>query len=1059
MVRCPSCGEENPDRFRLCGFCGTPLAPTLPPQETRKTVTVVFSDLKGSTALGERLDSEALREVMSRYFEEMSGALELHGGTIEKYIGDAIMAVFGLPRIHEDDALRAVRAAAEMKRRLALLNDELEERWGVSLANRTGVNTGEVVAGDGATGQRLVTGDTVNVAARLEQAAPTREILIGDATYRLVRDAVEVEPVEPLELKGKSDRVPAYRLVSVLEVAATERRHRTPFVGREDELRTLGRSFAESVEARAGRTVTVLADAGVGKSRLVEEFRASVEGEALVLRGRCLPYGRGITFWPLGEIVRAAAAIRDEDSPEQASAKVLALVGGDARVADRVASALGLVDRQFPAEETFWAAARLFEAIARERPVVAVWEDVHWAEATLLDLVERVAASVAAPLLLLCTGRPAFLELRPGGLRGETLDLQPLDAGDSERVIDGLLGEAGLVGEVRQRIVASSEGNPLYVEQMLSMLIDGGRLRREGDRWVPTEALDEVPVPPTIQALVGARLDLLTPEEKAVVESASVIGQQFTADALEELVPDALKGRTGGLLAGLAQKRLVAAGDGDYRFAHIVIRDAAYGEMLKRTRATLHERFADWGERVNRDRDRAAEYEEILAYHLEQAYRYRAELGPVDDHGRGLAGRAGTKLASAGQRAFAREDMPAAANLLRRAVELLPEDAPERLALLPDLGEALTQVGEFAWAELFLDEAVERAERAADPGTAAEARLSQLSMRRYSGGDEADWSAAVQDEVERSVSLFEQASDDRRLARAWRLAMFAYGVSYRFGDAVAAAQRAAMHARRVHDGRLEAVAASTSAIAALYGPTPAAEAIALCEDALAQTSSNRKVYGFVTLLKAPLHAMLGDFETGRALYRDAAAALHESGARIYAARISLESSIVELLAGDPEAAERELRRDYETLEAMDERYLRPTVAAQLAHVLCLLGRLDEAERFAAVAQELAAEDDLASQALWRTAAAAVLAHQGAPEAAVGLAGTAVDLFGHTDALVGYGQALEVHAAALLASDREEDGRAALAAAAAVYARKGNVVAERALAGRLADDVPKAATSA
>src|SRR5213592_4359747 len=290
MVICPGCGEENPDRFRLCGFCGTPLAPALPPQEVRKTVTIVFSDLKGSTAMGEKLDSEAVREVMSRYFDEMRAALERHGGTVEKYIGDAIMAVFGLPRVHEDDALRAVRAAAEMRDHLAALNEELEERWGVTVGNRTGVNTGEVVAGDPTTGQRLVTGDTVNTAARLEQAAPTCEVLLGEATYRLVRHAVEVEPVDPLELKGKAERVPAYRLVSVREAESVERRHDSPPLGRDREVAYLEAELQSATNDCACRLVTIVAQAGVGKSRLIEEVGHRADGARLV-RGRCLPYG------------------------------------------------------------------------------------------------------------------------------------------------------------------------------------------------------------------------------------------------------------------------------------------------------------------------------------------------------------------------------------------------------------------------------------------------------------------------------------------------------------------------------------------------------------------------------------------------------------------------------------------------------------------------------------------------------------------------------------------------------------------------------------------------
>jgi class 3 adenylate cyclase len=397
VITCPNCGEENPDRFRLCGFCGTALAPALPAQEVRKTVTIVFSDLQGSTALGERLDSEALREVMSRYFDEMKGALELHGGTIEKYIGDAIMAVFGLPVVREDDALRAVRAAAEMKRRLADLNGELMSKWGVELRNRTGVNTGEVVAGDPSTGQRLVTGDTVNTAARLEQAAPALEVLLVEPTYKLVRNAVEVEAVEPLQLKGKAENVLAYRLVSVEELGQQERARPRVFVGRDSELDRLDIAYRDVVAESAPRTVTILAEAGVGKSRLTEEFLASVGDEALVLSGRCLPYGRGITFWALGEIVRQAAEITDDDSPSVALPRIAAAVAGDAEVAERVAAAVGLIQRPFPLEELFFAVRRFLELLARTKPVVVLWEDLHWAEATLLELIERVAGDSAGP--------------------------------------------------------------------------------------------------------------------------------------------------------------------------------------------------------------------------------------------------------------------------------------------------------------------------------------------------------------------------------------------------------------------------------------------------------------------------------------------------------------------------------------------------------------------------------------------------------------------------------------------------------------------------------------
>jgi class 3 adenylate cyclase len=375
---CPSCGEENPDRFRLCGFCGTPLAPESAPRETRKLVTIVFSDLEGSTTLADALDTEVVREVLARYFEEMRAVLDAHGGTVEKYIGDAIMAVFGLPAIHEDDALRAVRAAAEMQTALAGLNDELERRWGVRLAHRTGVNTGEVVAGDATTGQRLATGDAVNVAARLEQAAPALGVLLGESTYRLVRDVVDVEPVGSLELKGRPEPMPAYRLLAVRERTGSTPGDDVPLVGREAELSLLSAELERAISGKTCRLVTLLGGAGMGKSRLAHEFTRSAEGQARAVGGRCLPYGRGITFWPLVEVVRQAAGIGEDDPPDVARSRVAACVPGDDDAVERVASAIGLSEHQFPVEELFWGVRRLFEALASEKPLVVLFEDVHW---------------------------------------------------------------------------------------------------------------------------------------------------------------------------------------------------------------------------------------------------------------------------------------------------------------------------------------------------------------------------------------------------------------------------------------------------------------------------------------------------------------------------------------------------------------------------------------------------------------------------------------------------------------------------------------------------------
>jgi class 3 adenylate cyclase/tetratricopeptide (TPR) repeat protein len=1048
MLVCPSCGEENPDRFRLCGFCGAELAPSAPAREVRKTVTIVFSDLKGSTSLAERIDSESVREVMSRYFAEMKEVLERHGGTVEKYIGDAVMAVFGMPVVREDDALRAVRAAAEMQRALARLNEELEERWGVSLASRTGVNTGEVVAGDPNAGQHLVVGDPVNVAARLEQNAGEMETLLGELTYRLVKDDVSAEGLAaPIELKGKADPVPAYRLVSVTQEQPAERRPDLPLVGREREQALLVGALDEAVAERGSRLVTVLGEPGVGKSRLAREFSAAVAGSALVLRGRCLPYGRGITFWPLREAVGQAASIADQDPPQLAREKIAAAAGGDREIAERVVAAVGLSDAQFPVSELVWGARRLFEALARERPVVVVFEDVHWAEATFLDLIEHLNESVhETPILVVCLARHALLEIREewASLEGSVLiSLEALSEDDASRIVDNLLGSVGIAAEARSQIVEAAEGNPLFVEQMLSMLIDEGRLRRDNGTWVPVGDLESVSVPPSLEALLAARIDVLEPVETSVLEAAAVVGQMFQVRAVEAVVADDLRASVDSGISGLVRKRLVRPeppgpeGHASFRFQHILIRDAAYKRLLKRSRATLHERFVAWADGVNRDRDRAAEYEEILGYHLEQAYTNLSELGPLDEHGRELGGRAAARLSSAGERAFARGDMPAAANLLRRAAVLLPAESRDRLALLPDLAEAMLSIGEFAWAEAFLDEAIETAEAVGEPAVAASARLLQIRVRGHSADPE-DWTEQVVAEADRGLPLLEAAGNHVELTRALRVLAWAHGTACRYGEAATAATRAMEQAAFSGDKRQRQHAASQYATAALYGPTPVPEAIERCEAIVAEAAEDRLTQGLVMSLLSRLKAMRGDFAVARDLYGHARLMLADLGRSVVAASTSLQSCGVEMLAGDPAAAERELRRDFAELEEMGERYFLSTAAGELARAVYAQGRYAEAEELSRTAEELSADDDLTSQALWRSVRAKALARRGLGCEAEKLAREAVELLRGTDAWVVQADALE-ELAEVLALGGTDDGRAQLQEALDLLERKDDVV--------------------
>ena len=740
MTACQTCGAENADGARFCQACGSALTLEDGGARQRKTVTILFSDVAGSTSLGERLDPEMLRRVMATYFDRMRAVLERHGGTVEKYIGDAIVAVFGIPELREDDALRAVRAAEEMRAALEEVNRELGERWGVAIEVRTGINTGEVLAEE-ARPDIPLTADAANLAARLEQAAEPGEILLGETTYGLVRDAVDAEPAGPLELKGKSASQAAWRLLGVgPEARGIARRLDSPIVGRDRELALLQEVFDSAVQKRACRLVTVVAPPGVGKSRLAAEVLERVEGRATVLRGRCLPYGDGITYWPVAEVLREAAAITDADPPAEATAKIAALLGDAAEAAaraERLGSALGLTDAPAPPQEIFWAFRRLVETMAQDRPVAIEFDDIHWGEPTFLDLLEYLAGwSTGAPIFVLCETRPELFDTRPGwatGIEGATtVRLEPLDDDDSERLIENLLGPAPLPDTARSRIRHTAEGNPLFVEEILRMLVDQGLLRRTDGRWEAAGDLSSIAVPPTINALLAARLERLSREERAVIHRASVVGKVFWWDAVAELSPAPARSAVGSHLQSLVRRELVrpepsrAGGEDAFRFSHILIRDAAYAGVTKELRAELHERFAEW---LERRPTAGVEPEELIGYHLAEAHRYRTELGLLDDHTGDLARRAAELLGSAGERALDRSDIPAAISLLSRAADLFEPNDVRRIELLIDLAQALYESGEGRRGRAVLDDAHSRAREHGDERLAARARIGRLHTR------------------------------------------------------------------------------------------------------------------------------------------------------------------------------------------------------------------------------------------------------------------------------------------------------------------------------------------
>ncbi len=1055
---CPTCGDSNPDGFTYCGTCGSSLAVVPRASDTRRTVTLVFADPRPAAVDGRPPSGEALREVMPRYFEVMRTALERHGGTVEKFIGDAVMAVFGLPVRHEDDAVRAIRAAAEMQAALPALNEELRDHWGVELANHIGINTGTVIAGDASLGQRLVTGDAVNTAARLEQAAEPGEVILGELTRRLAGDQVQVEPISPLSVKGKAEPVPAFRLLKVAPRPIEPTGLDTPFVGRQAELELLAATLAEAREAGACRLVTIIGDAGVGKTRLLREFSRAGEGTSQVVRGRCLAYGDGVTYWPILEIVRAAAGIAEDDAADVAMSKITVLADDPddetddpVAIASRVASAIGLSATQFRGPELFWGIRRMLEAMARRRPLAVVIDDIHVASPTFLDLLDHLLeASSHAPILVVAVGRRELLEDHAEWTAAHPVGrvvLEPLTGDDADALLDQLL--PGLEASVRARILDAAEGNPLYVEQISSMLVERGSLRLEGDRWI-AQGDRAIAVPPTVEALVASRLDALAPAERQVIDPASVIGLGFAHDALEELVEPAARAGLRERLEVLALKHLVRTVTAEefYRFGHAVIRDTAYGSLLKRVRAVWHEAFVAWAEPVNRARGREIEFEEILGYHLEQAYHYRVELGALDQRAREVGSRGAEKLASAGRRAISRGDRPGAASLLRRAIAMLPPDSRSRAALLPDLSIALTDLGSFDEAKAALAEAIAFAEQAGGTALRARALVGLIALEVYSGDGTRPNEQAAR-EIETAIGDLEREGDDGGLARAWLAKSLLVGNTGRFAEAADAALRAVPHARRAGDVRRVAQAAQMYAGIALVGPTPAPEVLASSEQLLLDAAEDRMAESVILGTVAVLHAMRGSFDEARSQYRKSRGMLEELGPTVMAMSTSTESARVELLAGDPGQAEEELRRDDAALAALGERYYRSTIQALLAEALFLQDRRQEAMAASRLAEELADPEDTAVQIWWRTARAQVLAAEGRVDEAASLIDTAIGMARESGSPSFIGGALAAQAVVLNLAGEQERSGPPLREALMQFELKGDLVSADRIRARLA----------
>jgi class 3 adenylate cyclase/tetratricopeptide (TPR) repeat protein len=687
---CPSCGTENRADAKFCSECGFRLAPPAGRLEERKVVTVVFCDLVGSTARAERADPEDVRAELSSFHARVRHDLERHGGTVEKFIGDAVVAVFGAPVVHEDDPERAVRSALAIR-------DWAREEDGVDL--RLAVNTGEALVSVGArpeAGEGLVAGDVINTAARLQSAAPVNAVLVGETTYRATERSVDYRPHEPVEAKGKQDPVPAWEALAARSLFGVDvdLRPRTRLVGRRRELDQLLDSLARARAEREPQLVTIVGVPGMGKSRLLQELTVALESQPDLIRwrqGRSLPYGQGVSYWALGEMVKAEAGILESDTAAMAESKLHGAVADACPAQDvewieaLLRPLVGLAEDPSGADrrgEAFAAWRRFLESIAEQRPTVLVFEDLHWADDGLLDFVDSLVEwATDVPLLVVATARPELLARRPhwggGKPNAATLSLAPLSEAETAELVHAILERSVLPAEVQAAVLARAGGNPLYAEEFARMVAERGAAADD----------DDIRLPESLQGLISARLDALTREEKELLQEAAVVGKVFWRGAVAGAGRD-----VDGIVHALERKEFVrrerrssVEGEVQYAFRHVLVRDVAYDQLPRAVRAERHELVAEWIEQRIRTEDAA----ELLAHHYLSALDYSRALGRDVS---ALAARARVALRDAGRRAVALNAFANAVRFFEAALELTPEDDPEWLRLALEHAEAGTYV-------------------------------------------------------------------------------------------------------------------------------------------------------------------------------------------------------------------------------------------------------------------------------------------------------------------------------------------------------------------------------
>jgi tetratricopeptide (TPR) repeat protein len=929
--------------------------------------------------MGEALDAEHVRRLLSAYFVRMRSIVERHGGQVEKFIGDAVVAVFGVPVLHEDDALRAVRAAVEMRAALPELG----------LAGRIGVTTGEVVTGSD---QALATGDAMNVAARLQHAAQPGEVLVDAPTVQLVRGSALVEPTSPFELWGKAEPLDAYRLLDV--VVAPTRRHVTAFVGRAPELTFLRDAWDHVREDRRCELVTVVGEAGVGKSRLVAEFLHSID--PLTVRGRCLPYGDGITYWPVVEVLNQLDA-----------------VPGDPAVAAPIDALLGSTTAPTSADEIAWAFRKTLEHAAAERSLVVVFDDIQWGEQTFLDLIEHVALlSSGASILLVCMARPELTEHRsdwPLALRLDGLGDEDVDA----------LIPAAMPEELRRRISRAAGGNPLFVEEMLA---------------VAEDADGEAVVPPTLRALLGARLDQLDAAERRVLELAAVEGEVFHRGAVQALSPDDTSVTP--RLAALVRRRLIRpepphlVGEDGFVFRHLLIRDAAYDSLPKATRADLHLRLATWVQRREAD---PVELDEIIGYHLEQAYRYRVDLGSVDEHTKELARQAASHFLRSAKRAHSRGDIQGARALLGHCLPIT--EGPDHVRALLLLADAVTALGDYGEGLRVASEARRKAADLGDTRLDLRSQLMQVAMRGHV--DTSYTNARAQDDAAHLLAEFEACGDEesrnRTLIELGRLTWYDGQV----GRALEISERLYSYADQMSPRDRTSIALGFLA-GAYEGSIPLEERIALLERARTVLGYSAMGEAVICTFTAAVLGLAGKFDEARRSAARAWDAWAELGNPV---RRTMSYALIggmERLAGNLDEAARLFHHGHELLTEAGETLFNASAAIDLADVLCDLGRFDEAETLVRGNRHLATagQQDVWLRGALRMIEARVLSSRGEHTAALLAADDAVALSEGSEYGEWHCDAHEMRGRVLANAGRTDEARAEYDQALSRYRRSG-----------------------